>query len=182
MLYILQVLIVALAIAYVSAAPGAVVAPVSPTVVTATSSQFISRNYNGFSAPLVATAPFAVASAVAAPLKVAPFVAAAPYRYAPYFAAPAIAAPLKIAAPLVPAPAVAAPLKVSAPAVAAPLKLAPYVASPTVGVAAPLKVASYFAAPLRVAAPVNSAALIADSPYTAAFTSPYYAGSSFVYV
>lgn len=67
-------------------ADAAIVAPVvaaAPAVVTATSSQYIARNYNGIAAPLVA------APAVAAPL-----VAASPYAaYSAYSAYPAYASP-----------------------------------------------------------------------------------------
>lgn len=98
----------ALAVAAVSAAPGALLAGytapvVAPSVVTAHSSQVIARNYNGLAAPLVAAAPVAVA----APLHAAPVAVAAHYK----------AAPLAVAAPL-------------AAHVAAPYAAAPYYASP----------------------------------------------------
>lgn len=54
---------------------------VAPAVVTATSSQFVERNYNGFAAPLVA-APV-VSAAYSAPVAAA---YASPYAYSAYSA------------------------------------------------------------------------------------------------
>ncbi|KXJ77671.1 cuticle protein 63-like [Aedes albopictus] len=89
------IFIAALAIVAVSAKPGLVAAPLAysaplvaaagPAVVTAQSSQFIARNYNGI-APLAYTAAYTAAAPVA-------YAAPAAYAAAP-FAAAAYTAPV----------------------------------------------------------------------------------------
>lgn len=78
----------------------------APGVVTAQSSQVISRNYNGIAAPLAYTAPVAAPVAYSAPLGyAAPLTAAAtPLGYSAYAAAPlgySAYSPYTAAAPLV---------------------------------------------------------------------------------
>lgn len=82
-------------ITYAAPAPkadAAIVAPVvaaAPAVVTATSSQYIARNYNGIAAPLVA-APAVAAPALAAPLVASPYTAYSAYSAYPAYASPYI--------------------------------------------------------------------------------------------
>lgn len=73
-------------------AQAAFVAPVvaaAPAVVTATSSQFIARNYNGIAAPLVAAPAAVPAVAPVAPFA-APYFAASPYSAYPAYSSPYI--------------------------------------------------------------------------------------------
>lgn len=81
-MYHFQLAILLLAFVCVSAKPlvhsAAFVEPFAPAVVTATSSQYVARNYNSFAAPLVA------ANYVASPYYASPYVAS-PYAYSyPY--------------------------------------------------------------------------------------------------
>jgi hypothetical protein len=94
----MQMFVVLMVVACVAAKakPGLVAAPLAYTapvvaaaapIVTAHSSQFIARNYNGIAAPLVA-APVAAAYTHAPLAYSAPFAAAySPYAYSPYSAA-----------------------------------------------------------------------------------------------
>lgn len=100
----IQTFIVAAIIAGVSAeanpeAKPAIIAPIAYTspvvvdtpVVTATSSQVISRNYNGIAAPLVAAAPIAYTASAYSPYYAAPYayaVDAAPLKYRSFVPAP----------------------------------------------------------------------------------------------